>query len=527
MTKAIRKTRSSATTVPAPSSPRRDRYFIGLLVILALAAGLRLYAVETANFWLDEFWTLEISCGHDTAHEHLPTNVLITSPPNLTSLADARPWWTIWTSVHEATHPPLFFMLLRGWRAMLGGDDMATRLLPCLASLAGIALLYHVVRRVNGPVPALWACLLMAISGQQIFYAQEVRSYSLIVALGLAACAIVVEIEQRGLSALRLLGLSGLALAMLMTHYFAAGAVLALAVYAAIRLPRAVAMRVIAGFIGAGILFLVIWGPFFLAQQKAMRLQGEGGASFLLETGSGHFLHTLARLAFIPAQSIAPASYILPANMPPLIAWAALPIFILPLLWLRRRPDLLLWYLWTAGVVLPLILLDLTRSSMHLAFPRYTLLAAPGIFAVVAAGFDRFKTRWKYAAPVAVIAACALFLPTSLAEPASKPDWQPIATVAADSIHAGDVLVITAPPDQAKLGYLYVSHYLGSAHPSVVILTQPASPSLERELRSHQHVWVISAWAPMPELFTTGRFRLKMPSHVADFGEVDWPAKSL
>jgi uncharacterized membrane protein len=511
----------------AAAGKRHDRYFAGLLVILALAAGLRLYAVETANFWLDEFWTLELSCGHDTAHEHLPTNVLIPSAPSLTSLADARPWWTIWSSVKEATHPPLFFMLLRGWRAVLGSGDIAVRLLPCLASLVGVALLYRVVRQLNGPVPALWAALLMAISGQQIFYAQEVRSYSMIVALGLAACAMLVEIEKRGTSLPRLLGICGLVLAMLMTHYFTAGAVLALAVYAMIRLPRPTAIRVIAGMGIAVMIFLMAWGPSLRAQQNAMSLQNEGGATFLLERGSGHFSHTIMRIAAFPAQSIAPASYILPAESPPPVAWVALPAFLVPLVWIRRRPDLLLWYLWTAGVLLPLVLLDLTRSSMHLAFPRYTLLAGPGIFSVIAAGFDRMKSRWKYVIPSLVVGGSALLLPGTLQQAASKPDWQPIVTTAVDSMHPGDALVVTGPPDRARLVYLYVSHYLGPAHYPVVILTQPASPTLNSELRAHAHVWVISAWPQMPALFGPGQFRATATAPVADFGEVDWPAKSL
>jgi 4-amino-4-deoxy-L-arabinose transferase-like glycosyltransferase len=488
-----------------------------------LAAGLRLHAVVTANLWLDEYWTMELACGRDTTHMHLPVNVLLPSLPSLSSLADARPWWTIPGSLSQVTHPPLFFLLLRGWWALLGGSDIAARLLPWTASMTAVVLMYFVARRINGPKAALWAALLMAISGQQIFYAQEIRSYSLIVALGLGALAALIDIERRGASVRRLAVLAALTYALLMTHYFTVGLLAAFVVYAAIRLPRRDTVRVALAFAVAAAAFAVTWGPFMLKQHAAMGLETVGGAAFLLEHSPHHVAHAFARLLAVPAQPLAPASYMNPAGIPPKLAWVGLPLFLAPLFWIRRRPDLLVWYLWVAGVVTPLLALDLSRSSMHLAFPRYTLLAAPGIFAVFAAGYEWIKGLWQYVPPAVVTLVCARLLPASLQQPQTKDDWQPIATIAAQSMGPDGALVVTAPPGWERATYLYVAHYLGPVNRPVAILNVPASPQLLAELHAHSPVWVINGWRGAPPVFGPGRLRPLASDKVGDFGQLEWP----
>lgn len=526
--KRAKRDRSAAGAGPATGSveaaggrPPRDRYFWMLLGILVIAGAARLYAVETANFWLDELWTLELSCGHGTAHEHLPANVLLPAAPGLTSLADARPWWTIWTSLDEVTHPPAFFLLLRGWRALLGPTDMAARLLPFIASMASIGLLYHLVRRLNGPAAAVWAAVLMAVSGQQIYYAQEVRSYSTIVALGLVAAAVLIEVERRGPSVLRLAGFAALSLLLVMTHYFTVGLLLALSGYALIRLPRRAAAGILTAMLVAAVVFVLAWGPFFLRQRGAMGLENQGGAAFLLEKGSSHGWHTLLRLVSLPAQSLSPAEFMAPASVPPLVAWVAPPAFAAPLWFIRRRPDLLLWYLWVVGVVLPLAALDVARSSMHLAFPRYTLLAGPAIFAVIAAGFSRLRGAWPHVAPAAAVVACGVMLPASLGQPQAKDEWpQLVASAASEAMTPGDPLVVTAAPDRGTLVYLYVSHDLGPMNRPLLILTRPVSGKLAAELRAHAHTWVINAWfGPMPPLVPGASFQARGGPM---FGELQW-----
>lgn len=466
----------------------------GLILVLIGAIALRVLAVEKASFWLDEFWTLELSCGHDTAHEHWATNTIIPQPHSLTALSGAGPWWTVWTTLSEVTHPPLFFLLLRIWREALGPSDMAARLLPCLASVAAVALLYKAMRDLHGPAPALWAALLMALAGQQLYFSQETRSYSLIAALGLLACVAVISIEKRGDSWPRVIGLAACALAMVLTHYFTIGGVLAIVAYAMIRLPRRAKIRIVLTMTGAGAVFLAIWGPFFLKQGNAFSLEaGKGGAYFLLEHSPHHVLKTLYRLIAVPAQTLAVGALPDAGNWVPWFVAPVLLLFLAPLIWIRRQPGLWLWYLWTAGVLLPLMALDLTRSSTHLQFPKYTMLAGAGVCGVLAAGFDTLPRRFKHIPPALVALGAACFVPSvfHLIEQ-TKPDWQPMVTIMSDTIRPGEPIMYAAQAGAGGQVFLYVSHYLTPIEQNpAVILVAPPTPSLERELRSHERCWIV------------------------------------
>jgi uncharacterized membrane protein len=103
-------------------------------------------------------------------------------------------------------------------------------------SLAAVALMFIVVRELSGETAALWAALLMALAGPQVQYAQEARNYAMLLVEGLGAAAALVLIERRGPTRWRELALVVCLLAMTLTHYFALGTILSLAIYAAVRL---------------------------------------------------------------------------------------------------------------------------------------------------------------------------------------------------------------------------------------------------------------------------------------------------
>jgi hypothetical protein len=113
-------------------------------------------------------------------------------------------------------------------------------------------------------------------------------------------------------------------------------------------------------------------------------------------------------------------------------------------------------------------------------------------------------------------------LPASLREPASKKDWQPIASAAAASMQPGDPLIVTAAADRAPLVYLYVSHYLGPMDRPIAIVTRPISRELEAKLRVHPRVWIISAWSQLPPLFDAAKLQPITGSDEADLWQMRW-----
>lgn len=488
-----------------------------LVAILLVAAGLRGLAVARANMGLDEDWTLELSTGRGTMHEHLPVDTVMQSPPDLTSLSGARPWWTVWTTLNEVTHPPLFYLVLRLWRELSGGGTLAARLLPCAASLAAIMLLYRAVRMLHGPAPALWACALMALAGQQIFYAKELRNYSFTLAMGLGACAAMATIERKGATAKRLALLAIWVLAMALSHYCAMGGIAALGLYAAIRLRGDGRKKTLLAMSLALAVFLLVWGPFFLKQRHAFEL-GQMTTDFLRdEHPKGHAARVLGKLALIPAAYLSPPEAHTKWPLLLIAATAAVPV-----LFPRRSRDLLLWYLWLACTLGLLTAQDLLGSTLMVGYSRYALFGSPALFSLLAAGFAGAPAALRHVVPGAAALACVTLLPSALAVQHDRKDWRQVAAWVNQYARPGDPLVVTGHSLQPRWNYLKLMPYLPPGRNPVVILPGPAGPPTLAFLRSASHVWVIAGLErESPNRFQGGQFhQIRALEAGAAFGEV-------
>ena len=181
-------------------------------VILLVGSGLRLYGINRQSAWADELTTL-----------------LITDP--------ALGFTEFWQRVVADTHPPLYYLLMRGWSAVFGQTDLAARLPSAVFGILMIAAAGAMPLPQSGRLTLM---ALMAISPGAIEFAQEGRSYALLLLLSTvvtgACLGTVARLpEGRGRPrALALLTVSGIIASY--THYFgfllavAAGAVTAAAV---------------------------------------------------------------------------------------------------------------------------------------------------------------------------------------------------------------------------------------------------------------------------------------------------------
>ncbi len=170
------------------------RLRITLYVLLLIAFALRLHGLASQSLWWDEGISLNL------ARSPLPA-----------ILADRL----------NNIHPPLYFILLKGWVALTGLNAFSARYLSTLASLLQVTAVYAVCRRwfrnpytVNrnpitdyrSPITGhasrithhapLLAAFLIAISPLSVIYAQEARVYALLPLATLALLAIVWEIRD-------------------------------------------------------------------------------------------------------------------------------------------------------------------------------------------------------------------------------------------------------------------------------------------------------------------------------------------
>lgn len=153
----------------SPRPPARLLPLAGITLVLAAAALARFYHITLQSLWFDEAFAW-----------------------NIVRQADMFP------RIAADTHPPLYYLLLRGWVAAAGDSPLALRALSALTSTLTVALVYRFGRemlRTWRPPTVLYAgvplmaAVLMALTDAEIDLAQETRSYALYTAL---ACASMV-----------------------------------------------------------------------------------------------------------------------------------------------------------------------------------------------------------------------------------------------------------------------------------------------------------------------------------------------
>lgn len=482
-----------------PAAPRLRRALSHpapwLILILLLAAALRWYRIDHQSFWLDEFLAAENSTGRGQLHVAFPVDQFIDPAPALTSAQRAPGFWRIWTSLKTETHPPLHFMLLNPWRAVFGEGDLATRSFSAFFSLIAILAAFDVARLLHGRSVALWIALLMAVAGAQIQYAQEARNYTLALTLMLAAADALVRIEKLGVNRARIGSLFICVLALPLTHYLATGVAAALFAYALIRLRGRARNLAVAAFIAAGAVYIIIWGPFLLEQSRGFAVEHSWQQQAAGSTTAGHLMLTLRRLAILPLRYFTE-----PMKNSMLIGQLAAVMFILPLMLLPRRRDLLLWILLMAGAILPVVIADLLRPASTLAVLRYTFLASVPVYALAAAMLWHLRGFLAHAVPLVLAISCVLAIEEPYAT--AKADTRELARFVAQHVAADDIVVFftDAAPRERWLStsmYLGISHYKPPPCP-VLFATAPLSPANAARAAAARRIWLISPTIGIP-----------------------------
>ncbi|MEY2453805.1 MAG: mannosyltransferase [Acidimicrobiaceae bacterium] len=160
-------------------------------------------------------------------------------------------------------HPPLYYFLLHEWMAVFGEGDTAVRSLSGVLAVLALPLAWLAGRRVGGRVTAWAFVALLALSPFAIRYGTETRMYSLVMLLVLAGYLLVANALERP-TPLRLVGITGVTGALLLSHYWALWLVAATIAVLAWRArqtssaDRRRTVRVVAAVVVGG-LFLVPW----------------------------------------------------------------------------------------------------------------------------------------------------------------------------------------------------------------------------------------------------------------------------
>lgn len=151
-------------------APWTERYFILIFAIGAVAAaGISLTIGLFQSVWFDEAYSIFLA--------KQPVAELI----RLTSIDG---------------HPPLFYLLLKGWAGLFGWSELALRSLSALMLAGSIVVAGLLVKRLFGARAALMTLPLLIVSPFMLRYGFEIRMYALASLIGIAATYVLVVARQ-------------------------------------------------------------------------------------------------------------------------------------------------------------------------------------------------------------------------------------------------------------------------------------------------------------------------------------------
>jgi len=349
-----------------------------MVCVVLLGAALRFAWLETKSLWFDEAFSLKM------ARQPLAMVARVTA--------------------EQDAHPPLYYLILHGWIALLGTGEAALRSLGALFSTAAVLLTGVLGNSMAGPRVGVLAAVLAAASPLQVMSAQEARMYPLATLLVLLSWVSLWE-AARGR---RMIWVSYwlFVTAGLYAHYLFLAAVGSQGAFLVIGRYRRELRDWLLAVLGAVVAY-VPWWPIFFDSLFAGRgwpfirppvgvrtlpdllaLYSFGGTAF--GTGGYFTIGTLSLVAY-------------PAVLFPFLACLALGAWSL-----RHSPRNLLALLlyWVA----PVAGCYAFSLKFNIFYGRYFSMFWPGFAVLMAAGVSELAALFRSARPKAVIGVSMLLI---------------------------------------------------------------------------------------------------------------------
>ncbi|TGL37141.1 glycosyltransferase family 39 protein [Leptospira perdikensis] len=197
----------------------RYRFELGILLVLAIGVFLRLYQLDRQSLWGDELYSVYGS-----------------------SLSS---WSDFWIYLAEDPHPPLFQILLSYWiRFLPKFTEFSIKLFPVSISILNLFVLWILTQSWEKPKRFVFL-FLISLSPGAIYYAQEVRSYSLLLCLSSIILVLFVNLDNKTSQRFRFISLVITSILVSYVHLF--------------------------GFIFVGSLYFVFWLRFLWKRDEQTR----------------------------------------------------------------------------------------------------------------------------------------------------------------------------------------------------------------------------------------------------------------
>lgn len=146
-----------------------DKFLIGMVVLIS---GLIKLIGINQSLWLDEAISAQV------AKDYSLLNI-----PIQFSVSDF--------------HPPIYYMFIKLWTNIFGFSELSLRLPSIIFSLVTVYLVYLITKKLSNKKMALWAAIFTGFNPLLIYYAQEVRMYSLITMLLAIVLYYFIKLEKK------------------------------------------------------------------------------------------------------------------------------------------------------------------------------------------------------------------------------------------------------------------------------------------------------------------------------------------
>lgn len=455
---------ATATQPPATAAPtaavREHAFAFASLVIAALSFGLGLIGLDRNDVWFDEAISLSFA------------------RQPLASFASVI--------VRNDTHGPLYYVLLKAWTALVGERDWVCRLPSTILAATTVWLTARLGARVASPKVGLAAAGLVGLAPLHIYYAQEIRFYSLVECMATLHVLCFLELlddePTHAWTWMSWAGFVASGLAFLLTFYMSALLVIADAVCVAFLWGRTSHKpRIVSALAVVAALFCA-WMPWFLWQVQ----HTTGSIAWIQPTPPWKLMAELLR-TFAAGEHVSWTSTVAALSF----AGAVLAALVLGRRETRRQ--LLPIACW---LFVPLLAALAISMRKPLSLPRYYLMLLPAFFLMVAAGARQVVHRRLRVALGAAALAALLIADVHYYRTFKFPErWRD--AVAYVRGHLGPSDVIAGIPDYSVAE---LAHYFpGRAE----IHGFRPGESLERVLVPGRRVWLFSTAGAAEELLTS------------------------
>jgi uncharacterized membrane protein len=350
----------------AASSARRVTFALSSTILVA--ASLQLFNLGEKSFWIDEL----LSLNH---------------------AGDIKGWTSFLAPSSGDWHPPLYFLLLKGW-LLLGGGETWDRLLSVLLGLGVIPAVYVLARHFFSIQVSLLSSFLVAVSPLFLLYDREVRNYPLFTLLSITSLFFFVQALREGRPR-DWIGYTVFTVLNTYTHYHAflliLGEVAFFSVYFSTYRQR---LKALVGSLGIMAVAYLPMVPTLLIHLRVVRE---------LEGQEGRFPVTLGYVSkpLYDGFAFALGQTILPWNPMAIVGAIVVLVFLIfGILALRRQRQVL--GLFACCLFLPVLVGTLFSDAM----PRYYLFLAPLFYIFLAVGMmgvPKARIRYLLAAVLAIV----------------------------------------------------------------------------------------------------------------------------